>query len=147
MKRFVASAALAALSAFALGCGYTELHEVVLRAPTGPTARSPDIYMLGQAVPRGFYEVALLQVLGHGSEATLEDLIGALSVRGRQLGCDAIANIHFDQGYTMAHAYGVCVKYTRDSAPAAAPRAPAQPPSQKPREEPRDDADDDGTSL
>jgi hypothetical protein len=149
MKRIVSAIAVFAVSAVVAGCGYTELHEVILRSPSGPTARDPDVYMLGQAVPRAFYEIALLQVIGHGSDATLEDLIGALGQRGRQLGCDAVANVHFDQGYSMAHAYAVCVKYARVQAPAAASPAPSAPPA-KPAPEaapPAADPDEDGTSL
>jgi len=63
--------------------------------------------MVGQAPPRPFYEVALLQVIGHGSDANLEDMVKALTVRASSLGCDAIVRIGVDQGYSIAHGFGV----------------------------------------
>ena len=122
------------------GCGYTEMHEVILRAPpVGPEARGPvEIYMLEQAPPRPWYEIALLQVIGHGSHANLEDVIHALTSRAAGLGCDAVVRIHVDQGYSMTHAFGACVRWSgaspvlerRPDGPggaAAAPSAPVPP--------------------
>jgi hypothetical protein len=94
------------------GCGYTEMHEAVLRTPTAPTSRV-ELYMGDQQPARPFYEVALVQAMGYGSEAQIEDLSQALEARGRQLGCDALVRTRFDLGLSMAHGYGVCVKWSR----------------------------------
>ena len=119
--------ALAASCAFASGCGYTESHEVVLRAPSASTGRVVEVYMIGQPPPRPFLEVALLQVIGHGSDANLEDIVKALTARASSLGCDAIVRIGVDQGYSIAHGFGVCVKWAGEApAPAPAP-APVTP--------------------
>ncbi len=125
-SRFALVGAVVALSA---GCGYTESHEVVLRAPSAPSGRVVEVYMLGQSPPRPFYEVALLQVIGHGSDANLEDIVKALTHRAASLGCDAIVRIGVDQGYSIAHGFGVCVRWA-SAAPAPAPApvpAPAAP--------------------
>ncbi len=111
---------VATLAALAAGCGYTEMHEVVLRAPTAPAAAPVEVYMIGQAPPRPFYEVALLQAIGHGNDATLEEVVKSLSVRARAFGCDAVVRVGVDQGYSMAHGFGVCVRWA-GVAPAPAP--------------------------
>jgi hypothetical protein len=103
------------------GCGYTEVHEVVLRAPSGQTGRPVEIYMYGQPPPRAFYEVALLQVVGHGADANLADLVKALTLRAGQLGCDAVLRVQIDQGYSLAHAFGVCARWVEGAAPIARP--------------------------
>jgi hypothetical protein len=106
-----------------VGCGYTETHEVPLRTATGPTARPAEIYMADQRAPRPFFEVALLQVLGHGTDANVEDVAKALQVRAAQLGCDAVVRVRIDQGYTTAHGFGVCIRYP----PAGQSALPASP--------------------
>lgn len=114
--------ALAALALLVAGCGYTEIHEVVLRAPgaqTAQTAHPVEVYMYGQAPPRQFFEVALLQVVGHGSHANPADLVRGLTARATQLGCDAVIRVQIDQGYSLAHAFAVCARWT--AAPPVAP--------------------------
>jgi hypothetical protein len=105
-------------------CGYTEVHEAVLRAPSPPTSRV-ELYVGDQLPPRPFYEVALVQAMGYGSEAQIEDLSQALESRGRQLGCDALVRTRFDLGHSMAHGYGVCVKWSDAASSTVQTTAPA----------------------
>jgi hypothetical protein len=112
------------------GCGYTETHEVVLRQPSAPSGHAVEVYMNGQVPSRPFYEVALLQVLGHGADANLEDVVKALTKRAQAFGCDAVVRIQVDQGYSLTHAFGVCVRWA-PIVPAAAP-APAPAPAPQP---------------
>ena len=139
-----AASAICAMGGLA-GCGYTELYEVQLRASTDAPRARVDVYTSDQTPPaRPVHDIALVQAIGYGTDAGMEALVHALVERGRALGCDAIYRVHVEQGYTMAHGYGVCVKYAGpDTAsaptpprPAAAPRAipprapvPATPPS------------------
>jgi hypothetical protein len=102
------------------------MHEVVLRPPPGPHGRVVEIYMSTQTPPRPYYEIAILQAIGEGSDATLEDVMQALSKRGGELGCDAVVRIQIDVGYGRSHATGLCAKYT-DVAPAPPAPAPAPP--------------------
>src|SRR5205823_1975832 len=134
--------ALVALTLALAGCGYTEGHEVILRAPSGPTGREVEVYMEGQALTRPFYEVALLQVVGHGADANMEDVVKALTARASSLGCDAVAQLRVDQGYALAHAVGICVKYTRTAPASAAPReSPGAPPTSEPESQPESQPD------
>jgi hypothetical protein len=135
MKRSLA--VVSALAFAATGCGYTELHEAVLRPPTPPTT-SVELYLGDQNPNRPFYEVALVEAFGYGTDANMEDLSAALRGRGGNLGCDAILRARFDIGQSMAHGYGVCVKWAKvvtdtiqttrpvPPAPAPAPATPAQ---------------------
>jgi hypothetical protein len=138
MKRAVSGSLAFTLALALAGCGYTETHEVVLRAASPPTGRPVEVYMSGQPPPRPFYEVALLQVIGHGSDANLEDVIRALTQRAATLGCDALVRIQIDQGYSLSHGFGVCVRWAPGIAPVPAPApvapapAPAPPPAPAP---------------
>jgi len=111
------------LAAACAGCGSTEVHEVLLRAPQPPTGRDVQVYLGNQAPPAPFYDLALLQAIGQDGDSNLEDVVDALRERGRALGCDAIVRVRVELGYTMAHGYGVCVKW---AAPAGKPPAPAR---------------------
>ncbi len=115
---------LAVLSLSLAACGYTEVHEAVLRSPSPPTSRV-ELYVGDQLPPRPFYEVALVQAMGYGSEAQIEDLSQALEARGRQLGCDALVRTRFDVGHSMAHGYGVCVKWSETAPSTVQTTAPA----------------------
>ncbi len=111
------------LTLFALGgCGFTEVHEVLLRPPV-PAAQAVEIYVGGQNPQRPFYEVGLLQATGHGSNANGGDVTKALAKRASRVGCDALVRVHVDLGYTMANVVGVCVRWA-GSAPAMPPPPP-----------------------
>ncbi len=100
-----------ALLLLLVGCGHTDFSEVVLRTPTasqGPVA----IWVKGKAPSRPYYDVAIVQAVGSGSESDVEEVVAALSARGGQLGCDAVVRVDVTQGTARTHAAGVCVKYT-----------------------------------
>lgn len=116
-------------------CGYTETHTALLRAPQSRRGHAVELYMAAQPPARPFYEIALVQVIGHGDDAELEPLMKALTKRGDDLGCDAVVRVQIDVGYTRAHAVGVCVGWlgpapSGASVPAAPPAAahPPRPP-------------------
>lgn len=96
---------------FVAGCGHTSVHEVVLRPGGPPLDRRPEAYFGEQRPVRRSSDVALLQAIGTGSDANIEDVSEALLKRGRQLGCDAVVSIRVDLGGAMAHGFGVCVRY------------------------------------
>jgi len=123
------AAGLLATSALA-GCGHTEAHAALLRAPQPPTGGRVELYVAEQAAPtRAFYEIAMVQAIGFGADANPEDVTKALVAKASALGCDAVVRVYIDIGYTRAHAAGVCVKYL-EPAPAgeAAPPAVLPPP-------------------
>lgn len=155
------AAALVASSAL-VGCGHTETHAALLRAPQGPTGRNVELYVIEQAPPsRPFYDIAIVQAVGFGADATPEDVTHALTNKAAALGCDAVVRVYIDVGYTRAHAAGVCVKYlapapgspeTRETpvpsvlppAPPSNPPPPPVRPSPAPRLEPLPSAPNQG---
>jgi hypothetical protein len=108
------------------GCGHTETHQALLRSPEAPTGKSVELYMADQPTPaRPFHEIALVQAVGFGNEAHPEDVARALTEKAARLGCDAVVRTFIDQGYSRAHAAGVCVKWL---GPGPAGPAPVLPP-------------------
>ena len=93
------------------GCGFTEVHEVLLRPSAPPAAQGVEVYVGGQNPQRPFYEVGLLQAVGHGSDANAEHITKAIALRAASVGCDAVVRVHVDQGYTMANVVGICVRW------------------------------------
>ncbi|HEY8039385.1 MAG TPA: hypothetical protein VIF15_06305 [Polyangiaceae bacterium] len=127
MSRAARSLALAALGLAGLtGCGHVEIHELVLRTPGAPSPQA-EIYFVGRQPERPYYEVALLQGIGFGDDANMQDVTHALAGRAAGLGCDALVRVHVDQGWARAHAFGVCVRWSPVASPAARP--PLVPPA------------------
>lgn len=119
-----AAARLSALVTFLgglAGCGYTEVHQVVLRTPTQSASGEVELYLADRNPPRPYYEIAMLQAIGHGADANLEDVTDALRSRARALGCQALVRVRVDQGYSMAHGFGICVAWATGAAAASMP--------------------------
>lgn len=134
----VLPAGVAVLGLALVGCGHTETHHALFRQPESPTGHTVELYMADQPIPaRPYYEIALVQAVGFGSDAHPEDIASALSEKAGKLGCDAVVRVFLDQGYSRANASGVCVRWVGAPPPGAAPGptsltptpAPAQPPS------------------
>jgi len=119
-------------------CGYTETHDLVLRPSSGPARHPVEVYVGDQAPRVPYYEVALIQVVGHGGDANPEDVTRAIAERATQLGCDAVVRVHVDQGYTMAHGFGVCVEYVRAQPQRRVSPSPEPAPAPTPEPEPGD---------
>lgn len=150
MRRLLSAWSLALLTASALsllGCGHTETHSAMLRAPQPRTGRTVELYVADQPPPtRAFYDIAIVQAVGFGSDANPEDVARGLTDKAALLGCDAVVRVFIDVGYSRAHAAGVCVKYLVDGppgppavlppSPGANPSPPPMTPAPSPRIEP-----------
>lgn len=146
----IARSVLVCCAALSLaGCGSTELHEVLLRRPTGAPHGEVELYVVGRPPSRPYYEVALLQAIGHGTQADVPDVTNALARRGQALGCDAVVGIHVELGSTRAHATGVCVMWRAAVVPQAAPPAPppTRPAPSSPEDSPASGDASDATSI
>lgn len=110
------------------GCGHIETHHAMLRSAQAPTGKPVELYMADQPTPaRPFYEIAIVQSIGFGSEAHPEDVARALTEKAGALGCDAVIRTSIDIGYSRAHAAGVCVKWLAPGPPAPPPVLPPDP--------------------
>jgi hypothetical protein len=92
-------------------CGHTDVSAVVFRPAIVSASVTVPLYREGQATPPVATDLALVQVLAHGSEASVEQAASALAARGAVLGCEAIIRVRFAQGYTRTHAAGICVTF------------------------------------
>lgn len=136
-----------ALLLLLVACGHTETHEALFRAPEPPSGHTVEIYMSDQPIPaRPYYEIALVQAIGFGSESHPEDIAQALSEKAGKLGCDAVVRTFLDQGFSRSNASGVCVKWVGAPPPGSVPGGttlkpspPPDPPASKivPRPAPR----------
>jgi len=102
---------LALIASALVACGHTDVHQALLRKPDGAHRARAELYLAHQKAPRAFHDVALLQAIGQGHEATSERLAQVLAERGGSLGCDAVVDVQIDVGFSVAHAYGVCVRW------------------------------------
>ncbi|MEO7113116.1 MAG: hypothetical protein ABI183_21940 [Polyangiaceae bacterium] len=114
------------------GCGSTEVHQIFLRQPSMIENREVEVYVAGAPPKRAYYDVAIVQTIGHGSDADVEHVTRALANRAGRLGCDAVVRVHVELGYGRAHGTGVCVVWAKTSPAAAAPRNPVPPPAAAP---------------
>ena len=113
---------------FMAGCGHIETHQAMLRSAQAPTGKPVELYMADQPTPaRPFYEIALVQAIGFGSDAHPEDVARALTEKAGSLGCDAVIRSTIDIGYSRAHAAGVCVKWLAPGPAAPPPVLPPDP--------------------
>jgi hypothetical protein len=130
LSPLVALPLVLAWAALLVGCGHTETHAAMLRAPQPTTGKPVELYVVDQAAPlRPFYEIAIVQAIGFGAEANPEDVTRGLTARAATLGCDAVVRVYIDVGYTRAHAAGVCVKYLAPGPEGPAAVLPPAPPS------------------
>jgi hypothetical protein len=108
-----------------VGCGHTETHQAMLRQAQAPASRPVELYMADQRTPdRPFYEIAIVQAIGFGSDSHPEDVAKALTQKAGMLGCDAVLRTYIDVGYSRAHAAGVCVKWLAPGPSAPTPILP-----------------------
>jgi hypothetical protein len=136
------------LSLLLVACGHTDVHELLLRdpAPREPP-REPVVFMEGHRPSRPFYEMALLQVAGFGNEADARSVLGALTARAKELGCDAVVRVSTVLGQTRGHAFGVCVRFVDPPQAAPSPTVPPPPPASPPPSPPSEPTEDDAVPL
>ncbi|MEO8798687.1 MAG: hypothetical protein ABI551_12445, partial [Polyangiaceae bacterium] len=87
------------------------MHQIFLRQPTLNPQRDIEVYVTGAPPHRAYYDVAIIQAIGHGTHADVEDVTHAIANRAARLGCDAVVRLHVELGATRAHASGVCVNW------------------------------------
>ncbi len=115
MKRARFTAAMvAASSALSVGCGHTDVYEALIRPPSRGTGRPAEVYMAPAPPPRAYADVAMIQVIGFGADANLEDTVRAMTLRAEQLGCDAVVQVRVDTGATLSHGFGVCANWVAE---------------------------------
>jgi hypothetical protein len=119
---------LGTLLAWALGCGSLQTHHVLTGQAGAPYPGDVRIVLDGAAQPPGLQEVAIIQAVGTGAHANLQDLVAGLKTEAQSLGCDTVVNVHVDQGDSTASASGVAARTVGSPPqPAAAPAPQSAP--------------------
>jgi hypothetical protein len=116
------------LPLFLIGCGSVEVHQVFLRQPSMIENREVEVYVSGAPPKRAYYDIAIIQAIGHGSDADVEHVTHALANRAGRIGCDALVRVHVEVGYGRAHGTGVCVLWAKGAIAAPAPKIPTPTP-------------------
>ena len=119
MKRWSMAVFLVALSA----CGTLTTHHVLTGQPGAPVTGDVHVVLEGSKESEDVDEVAIVQAVGTGPHAELEELVSGLKTEAQKLGCDAVVRVHVDQGQGLASASGVAGR-VRHGAPASASVTP-----------------------
>jgi hypothetical protein len=123
------------LAGIVAGCSYTETHRVVTGVPGPPRSGDVEIVLESAPAPPGLTEVAIVQTVGHGENARLEDLVAGLKTEARRLGCDVVVRVRIDQGTATASASGIAARRSGAASEVAA-HAPATAPMPTPAQSP-----------
>ena len=117
MSGRVSRACVAAIAAIALvGCGTLDTYRWPIDRPAPPSAL-PAIYWEGSLPATGMQELELVEVVGSGTKAYVEDVVGAMQVEAQRYGANAIVRVKVDCGHGTCHGYGVAVRFVAAPAP------------------------------
>ena len=105
-------AAACALALVALGCGSLHVWRYPLDAPAPPSAARPAIFFEGASPGGSVRELAMVEAVGTGTQASQEDVLEALLAEAARLGADAIVRAKVDCDGAQCHAWGVAVRRT-----------------------------------
>lgn len=116
------------------GCsfGKIEADRVITGRPRAAHSASVAIFMEGQPLPGALEEIAIVQVVGSGNHAKLDEITDRLRAEARALGCTVVANVRFDRGVDTASATGVAGVPAAQPIPSAPPPPLAGPPASQP---------------
>jgi hypothetical protein len=132
---------------FLSGCGSIEVHQIFIRQPSMIEHRDIEVYVTGAPPHRPYYDIALIQAIGSGSDADVDHVTHAIANRAARLGCDAVVRLHVELGATRAHASAVCVHWAQATVVPATPAPLPVPPATAPPSAPPAPDDNGGTSI
>ena len=118
-----------ALAASLCGCGTTMTAHALTGRSLPAHRRAVPVFLVGQAPPSNYEEVAVVQAVGRGDHADDGHALEGLREEAASLGCDGVLAARVDVGSTQVAAVGVAVRWVAGPPPGAA-RAPwSQPPT------------------
>jgi hypothetical protein len=111
MRRFqIPSLTLAV--ALLTGCGTVTTYRFPLEKPSGQiSATPPAVFFEGQLPQQNMQELAMVEAVGSGTKASIEDVVNALQLEAARFGASAVVRVRVDCGYSQCHGWGVAVKY------------------------------------
>jgi len=102
---------LALLSALALtGCGSMYTYRWPLSGAAPPNGR-PRVYFEGSLPSAGIQELEMVEAVGGGTHANVEDVVNAMLDEAQAYGANAIVRVRVDCGHGTCHGYGVAIRF------------------------------------
>ena len=99
-----------ALAAFGGGCGSVQTFRWPISQPAPPTQR-PQVFFEGQMPSTSMTELELVEAVGYGTRANMEDVVTTMQDEAQRYGASAIVRVRVDCGHGTCHGYGVAVRY------------------------------------
>jgi hypothetical protein len=104
-------ALLALLSFGALtGCGSMYTYQWPLSSAAPPSGR-PLVYFEGSLPSAGLQELEMVEAIGGGTHANVDDVVHAMQDDAQAYGANAIVRVRVDCGHGTCHGYGVAVRF------------------------------------
>ena len=106
------TAALLALLSFAAltGCGSMYTYRWPLSNPAPPNGR-PLVYFEGSLPSAGIQELEMVEAIGGGTHANVDDVVTAMQDEAQSYGANAIVRVRVDCGHGTCHGYGVAIRF------------------------------------
>jgi hypothetical protein len=120
-----------ALVAALCGCGTTMTAHAITGVAAPAHRRFVPTYLVGQAPPSNYAEVAVVQAIGRGDHANDGHVLQGLRDEAAALGCDAVLAVRLDMGTVQLAGVGVAVRWVAGDAPTVT-RAPWSQPAAAP---------------
>lgn len=95
-----------------VGCGTVTTYRFPLEKPSGQVSPTPPaVFFEGQLPNEAMQELAMVEAVGSGTRASVEDVVNALQIEGARWGASAIVRVKVDCAYSQCHGWGVAVRY------------------------------------
>lgn len=106
---------LAALCcALLVGCGSITTYRFPLDKPTGQiSAAPPQVFFEGNMPDAAMQELAMVEAVGTGNRASVEEVVNALQLEASRWGASAVVRVKVDCAYSQCHGWGVAVRFVR----------------------------------
>lgn len=100
--------------ALLVGCGTVTTYRFPLEKATGQvSATPPAVFFEGNLPTEAMQELAMVEAVGSGNKASVEDVVGAMQLEGARWGASAIVRVKVDCAYSQCHGWGVAVRFMR----------------------------------
>jgi hypothetical protein len=112
MRAHFTSRALVVLAAISslVGCGSMVTYRWPLSQPAPQNGR-PLVYFEGSLPSAGIQELEMVEAVGAGTHANLDDVINAMQDEAQAYGANAIVRVRVDCGHGTCHGYGVAIRF------------------------------------
>ena len=105
MKSIVATCCV-----FLFACGTVTTYRFPLDKPGQPTGAPPAVFFEGNLPNQPMQELSMVEAVGSGTKASVEEVVTAMQMEGARWGATAIVRVKVDCAYSQCHGWGVAVR-------------------------------------